>query len=148
MIIGTIPSIEIPTIPGVEAPPTSTRFVNRTDLTVRSGASYEILNDTGRGVLDELMIRSPSRFFSISIVVDTVNEFASTYEDLTSIGQNSPSISAFTELDMDGSETGFYVVSIRSIPYFAGIRAIMYNDDSLDITYSNIFAKYRIIMTS
>ncbi|GAI68367.1 unnamed protein product, partial [marine sediment metagenome] len=113
-ITGTVPTPTpalVPTEAGV-----STRFVDLAGSVVGAGGWLTILEDLGAGQLEQFHVRSPNTDFRVSITVDGVSVFSKTYAEIRQIGQNSPEISAFAELDENGDLTGYYVASIRDIP--------------------------------
>lgn len=125
----------------------TTRFVSLIDVSLRPLTDFVIFSSSGQGYVSEIMIRSQSKNFGIVLYIDDVISIDNTYSDLVHIGQNSPDISAFDELDIDGNSTGYYVLSVRNIPYYFSFAAHVSNISSNPIVLSNIFAKYIIVMT-
>ncbi len=122
----------------------STRFVDLAGSVVAAGEWITILESLEIGGLEQFHVRSPNTDFRISIAVDGVSVFSKTYDEIRQIGQNSPEISAFAELDEDGNPTGYYVASIRDIPYQSSILVRVQNTGLLPVTFSQLFTKYKI----
>ena len=122
----------------------STRFVDLAGSIVLAGEWLTILEESATGELEQFHIRSPNTDFKVEIVVDGVSVFSKTYAEIREIQQNSPEISAFAELDEDGDLTGFYIVSLRNIPYESSILVRVQNTGLLLVTFSQLFAKYSI----
>ncbi|GAI31608.1 unnamed protein product, partial [marine sediment metagenome] len=93
---------------------------------------------------EQFHVRSPNTNFRVLIVVDGLSVFSKTYDEIREIQQNSPELSAFAELDEDGDLTGFYIASLRNIPYEDSILVRVQNIDLLPVTFSQLFAKYSI----
>ena len=122
----------------------TTRFVDLAGSVVGTGVWLTVLEEAGSGQLDQLHIRSPNSDFRISITVDGVSVFNKTYDEIRQVSQNSPEISAFAELDENGDPTGYYVASIRDIPYRSSISIKVQNTGLAPVTFSQLFAKYNI----
>ncbi|MFB0543810.1 MAG: hypothetical protein ACETVR_03415, partial [Candidatus Bathyarchaeia archaeon] len=87
-------------VEGIDVYDTATvRFVDLPGSVVGAGAQLTVLERVGRGVLDELQVRSPNTNFGVLITVDGSDILDKTYAELRGIEQNSPSVSAFAELD-------------------------------------------------
>lgn len=134
-ITGTVPSLE--TVP-------TTRFVDLAGSVVGAGGWLTVLESSETGELEQIHVRSPNTDFRVSIAVDGVSVFNKTYDEIRQISQNSPEISAFAELDEDGDPTGYYVVSLRNIPYESSIQVRVQNTGLIPVTFSQLFAKYTI----
>jgi hypothetical protein len=122
----------------------TTRFVDLAGSLVAAGGWLTVLTDSGEGQLDEFLVRCPKINFKVLVAVDVVSVFSKTHGELCEIGQNSPDISAFAELDMNGDPTGYYVASIRDIPYQISILMRVQNTGLAPVTFSQLFAKYTI----
>lgn len=133
MITGTVPS-------PVTAP--TTRFVDLAGSIVASGDWLTVLQESEAGQLEQFHVRSPNTDFKVSITVDGVSVFSKTYTEIRQISQNSPEISAFAELDEDGDPTGYYVVSLRNIPYYSSVLVRVQNTGLVSVTFSQLFCKY------
>lgn len=132
---------------GVGAVNTTTRFVSLIDVPLRPRVDFTIFSSREQGYVNEIMVRSQSMDFGITLYIDDAISMYATYSDLVHIGQNSPDISAFDELDIDGNRTGYYVLSVRNIPYYYSFEAQLMNIGSSNILLSNVFAKYIIVVT-
>ena len=140
-ITGTVP-------PPPPAPPipvkVATRFVDLAGSTVAAGDWLTVLPQFEAGQLEQLHVRSPNTDFRVLIAVDGVSVFNKTYAEIRQISQNSPEISAFAELDENGDATGYYVASLRNIPYYDSILVRVQNTGLVPVTFSQLFAKYTI----
>ncbi|GAJ01930.1 unnamed protein product [marine sediment metagenome] len=103
-----------------------------------------ILQESEAGELEQFHVRSPNTDFRILIGVDGVSVFNKTYDEIREIQQNSPELSAFAELNEDGDLTGFYIASLRNIPYESSILVRVQNTGLVVVTFSQLFAKYTI----
>jgi hypothetical protein len=143
-ITGTVPAtVRIGELAITPVVPT-TRFVDLAGSIVGAGAWLTILDSSKSGELEQFHVRSPNTDFRISITVDGVSVFNKTYAEIREIQQNSPELSAFAELDENGNPTGFYVASIRDIPYQSSIQVRVQNTGLAPVTFSQLFAKYTI----
>ncbi len=122
----------------------STRYVDLAGSVVGAGEWLTVLEDLGAGQLEQFHARSPNTDFRISITVDGVSVFNKTYAEIRQIGQNSPEISAFAELDEDGDLTGYYIASLRNIPYHSSVLVRVQNTGLVPVTFSQLFVKYTI----
>jgi len=120
----------------------TTRIIDYADQTLDPGEWFTILDKTGRGVVEEFHVRSPSTSFRISVSVDGETIINLTYDGFREIQQNSPSISAFAELDENGNPTGFYIVSMRAILHRRHVTVKLQNTSTSPTTFSRIFAKH------
>ncbi|MBA7694634.1 hypothetical protein ES703_103247 [subsurface metagenome] len=136
-ITGTVPS-------PVTIPTESTRFVDLAGSVVAAGDWLTVLQESETGELEQFHIRSPNTDFRVSMNVDGASVFSKTYDEIRMISQNSPEIAAFAELNEDGDATGYYVVSLRNIPYESSILVRMQNTGLVPVTFSQLFAKYTI----
>ena len=137
-ITGTIPSpVAVPIEP-------TTRFADLAGSIVAAGEWLTVLEGSETGELEQIHVRSPNTDFRVSIAVDGMSVFSKTYAEIRQISQNSPEISAFAELDENGDATGFYVASLRNIPYYDSILVRVQNTGLLPVTFSQLFAKYTI----
>jgi hypothetical protein len=136
-ITGTIPA-------KVKIGKLTTKFVDLAGRVVEAGQWLTVLEEAGSGQLDQFHVRSPNSDFRISITVDGVSVFNKTYAEIRQVSQNSPELSAFAELDEDGDPTGYYVASIRDIPYRSSILIRVQNTGLAPVTFSRLFAKYKI----
>ena len=136
-ITGTVPSITVPTVE-------STRFVDLAGSSVAASEWLTVLEEFEAGQLEQFHVRSPNTDFRVSIAVDEVSVFNKTYAEIRQIGQNSPELSAFAELDEDGDPTGYYVASLRNIPYRSSTWVRIQNTGLVLVTFSQLFAKYSI----
>lgn len=121
------------------------RFADFVGRTVNPGEWFTVISETGRGLIREFHVRSPNTSFKVSITVDGVATLEKTYDELRQIEQNSLDISAFAELDENGDPTGYYVASIRNIPYYSSALLRVQNMGTSPITFSQLFAKYHIL---
>lgn len=122
----------------------STRFVDLAGSVVPAGEWLTILESLETGELEQFHIRSPNTDFRISITVDGINIFEKTYDEIRMISQGSPEMSTFAELNEDGDVTGYYLASIRDITYQGSILLKVQNTGLVSVTFSQLFAKYRI----
>ncbi len=142
-ITGTVPTkvraeeLVVPVVP-------STRFVDLAGSVVGIGEWLTVLEILGAGQLEQFHARSPNTNFRVSITVDGLSIFNKTYNGIRQIGQNSPEISAFAELDEDGDLTGYYIASLRDIPYHSSISIKVQNTGLVPVTFSQLFVKYII----
>lgn len=97
---------------------------------------------SGRGTLGEFHARSPDTDFEIKLTIDGTIILDKTYTQLRGIQQNSPTISAFAELDEDGDATGYYIASIRDVPYYASLKLEIKNTGGAPKTFDQLFTKY------
>ena len=134
-ITGTVPSPE--TVP-------TTRFVDLAGSVVGAGGWLTVLESSETGELEQIHVRSPNTDFRVSIAVDGVSVFNKTYDEIRQISQNSPEISVFAELDENGDPTGYYVASLRNIPYQSSILVRVQNTGPALVTFSQLFVKYTI----
>lgn len=148
MITGSIlsPSLAIPGVPGVEVPVT-TRIISLTNVSISPHRDFMVFSSEDWGFLCELLVRAASPYFGIRLYIDDTISIDNSYVDLTCIGQSSPDISAFDELDMDGNRTGFYIVSIRNIPYYESCSAFIDNNSGNTLILPHIFVKYIVRIT-
>jgi len=137
-ITGTIPSPV-----AIELKP-STRFVDLAGSSVDAGAWLTVLERSESGQLEQFHVRCPNSDFKISITVDGISVFEKSYSEIRQISQSSPEISAFTELDENGDATGYYIASMRNIPYYNSILVRVQNTGLVSVTFSQLFAKYSI----
>ena len=143
-ITGTVPAPPpIPTIPPVPIK-VATRFVDLAGSSLGAGEWLTVLQGFEAGQLEQFHVRPPNTDFRVSIAVDGVSVFSKTYDGIRQISQNSPEISAFTELDENGDATGYYVASLRNIPYYDSILVRVQNTGLVPVTFSQLFAKYTI----
>lgn len=130
-------------VEGIDIYDTATaRFADLPGSIVDPGKWLTILSRAGRGAMDEFQVRSPNTDFKVLITVDGATQLEKTYAELRLLEQNSPSISAFAELDEDGNPTGYYVASIRGVPYYSSILVRVQNTGVAPITFSQLFAKH------
>ena len=139
---GTVPT-PVPALVPTEVR-VSTRFVDLAGSNVAAGEWLTVLEESGAGQLEQFHVRSPNTDFRISIAVDGVSVFSKTYDEIRQISQSSPEISAFAELDENGDATGYYVASIRDIPYYDSILVRVQNTGAAPVTFSQLFVKYTI----
>ncbi|RLB80120.1 MAG: hypothetical protein DRH17_12530 [Deltaproteobacteria bacterium] len=125
----------------------TSRFAIFTSRTLAAGEEFTVVQETGRGLLREFLIRSPDTSFKVTITVDGLTAFEKTYDEIRAIEQNSPDISAFAELDENGDPTGYYIVSIRNIPFYTGLTVKVQNTGTTSLTFNQLFAKYFISIT-
>jgi len=137
-ITGTVPA----PLPGPVK--VATRFVDLAGSIVAAGEWLTVLESSETGELEQIHVRSPNTDFRVSIAVDGMSVFSKTYAEIRQISQNSPEISAFAELDEDGNLTGYYVASLRNIPYYDSILVRVQNTGLVPVTFSQLFAKYTI----
>ena len=144
LITGTVPATvrigELVITPIVA----TTRFIDLAGSSVGAGDWLTILDSSKSGELEQFHVRSPNTDFRVSITVDGVSVFNKTYAEIREIEQNSPELSAFAELDENGDPTGFYVASIRDIPYQSTILVRVQNTGLVLVTFSQLFAKYTV----
>ncbi|MBA7584012.1 hypothetical protein ES708_25964 [subsurface metagenome] len=136
-ITGTVPS-------PVTIPTESTKFVDLAGSVVGAGEWLTVLEESEAGQLEQFHVRSPNTDFRVSIAVDGVSVFSKTYDEIRQISQHSPEISAFAELDENGDPTGYYVASLRNIPYQNSILVRIQNTGLVPVTFSQLFVKYSI----
>lgn len=98
---------------------------------------------TGSGELDELMIISPSTSFGVVVTVDGTIILSKTYAELNALTQSLRVVSAFSELDEDGTPTGEYLIHLKDISFLESLVARVVNTSVADITF-DIFGKYRL----
>lgn len=122
----------------------SARFADFAGQTLAAGEWFTVLNRTGRGCVEEFQVRSPSTSFKIALTIDGESALEKTYDELRLIQQNSPSISAFAERDEEGDLTGYYVVSVRNIPYYNSILLKVQNTGATPITFNQLFVKHNL----
>jgi hypothetical protein len=120
------------------------RSVDLAGKVVDAGAWVTVLNVEGRGYLKEFFVKCPNTNFKVSISVDKETFLEKTYAELREIQQNSKDISAFAERDEEGELTGYYVASIRNVPYYSSILVKVQNTGTTSVTFSQLFAKYNI----
>ncbi len=143
-ITGSVPArIRIEELVITPIKPTA-RFVDMAGSVVVAGEWLSILQEYAAGELEQFHVRSPNTDFRILIIIDGISVFSKTYAGIRLIGQNSPEISAFAELDEDGDLTGFYVASLRNIPYQSSVLVRVQNTGLVPVTFSQLFAKYTI----
>ena len=135
---GTVPKRKEPAVA------LTTRFVDLAGSVVGAGEWLTVLEREVAGQLEQFHARSPNTDFRISIAVDGVSVFSKTYDEIRQISQSSPEISAFAELNEDGDATGYYLASIREIPYQSSILVRVKNTGLVPVTFSQLFAKYTI----
>ncbi|MBA7573728.1 hypothetical protein ES708_15526 [subsurface metagenome] len=144
MITGTVPAtITIEELVITPVVPT-TKFVDLAGSSVAASEWLTVLEEFESGQLEQFHVRSPNTDFRVSIAVDGVSVFNKTYAEIRQISQHSPEISAFAELDENGDPTGYYVASLRNIPYRSSIWVKVQNTGSAPVTFSQLFAKYSI----
>jgi hypothetical protein len=119
-------------------------FVDLPGSIVGPDAWLTMLNRVGRGTIEEIYVSSPDTNFKISVTVDGAEILSKTYDELRDIQQNSPTISAFAELDEDGDPTGYYIASIRGIPYVSSILLKVQNTGGAPVTFKQVFAKHYV----
>ena len=143
-ITGTVPPPPpIPPIPPIPVK-VATRFVDLAGSTVAVGEWLTVLQEFVAGQSEQFHVRSPNTDFRVLIAVDWVSVFSKTYDEIRQISQNSPELSAFAELDENGDATGYYVASLRNIPYYDSILVRVQNTGLVPVTFSQLFAKYTI----
>ena len=130
---------------GVLTIPYTGKIICLENRTVPPNEWLTILEHTGIGRIDEFFIRSPETSFTVQVSVDGAVVLEKTYDELREIQQNSRDVSAFAELDENGDPTGYYIVSIRNIPYYSSVSVKLQNVGAASITLPNIFVKYRIL---
>lgn len=143
-ITGSVPAkVRIEELVIVPIKPT-TRFIDMAGSVVAAGEWLTILQEYAAGELEQFHVRSPNTDFRILIAVDGLSVFSKTYDGIRLISQNSPEISAFAELNEDGDPTGYYVASLRNIPYENSIWVRVQNTGPAPVTFAQLFAKYTI----
>jgi hypothetical protein len=130
---------------GVLTIPYTVKFAELRGETVNPGGWLNVLRYTGSGQVDEFLIRSPNTSFKVQVTVDGAVVLEKIYDELREIQQNSRDISAFPELDENGDPTGYYVVSIRNIPFTSSIGVMVQNTGTSPTTLPNVFVKYRVL---
>jgi hypothetical protein len=130
---------------GVLTIPYTAKFAEFRGETVNPGGWLNVLQYTGSGQVDEFFIRSPNTSFKVQVSIDGSVTLEKTYDELREIQQNSRDISAFPELDENGDPTGYYIVSIRNIPFTSSIGVMVQNTGTSPATLPNVFVKYRIL---
>jgi len=122
----------------------ASRIANFRDLAINPLEYKTLLDLSGAGVVDQVLIRSPSRDIRIVIEVDGSEILNNTYDELRQIEQDARDISAFEELDEDGNPTGYYVVSIKDIGFLSSIKISVQNIGVTAMSIPNAFVKYRL----
>jgi hypothetical protein len=122
----------------------ASRFAEFKDQGLGAGEWLNVLQCTGAGEVEEFFVRSPSTGFKVQLAVDGTVVLEKTYDELREVQQNSRDISAFAELDENGDPTGYYVASIRSIPFSESVQIRVQNTGGSPITLPNVFAKYGV----
>lgn len=120
------------------------RFVDLARSSLGPATWLTVLDKFGAGQLEQFHVRSPNTDFGILILVDRIGFLWKTYDEIRQISQNSPELSAFAELDQSGDATGYYIASIRNIPYHSSILVRVQNTGAAPVTFSQLFAKYTI----
>jgi len=123
----------------------SGKFTEFEDQSVGAGEWLNVLQYTGAGQVDEFFIRSPNTNFRVQIIIDGVVALDKTYDELMEVQQNSRDLSAFDELDENGDPTGYYVASMRNIPYAVSIQIKVQNTGTDPVTLPNVFVKYKTL---
>jgi len=103
-----------------------------------------VLDLSGVGVVDQVLVRSPTKDIKIIVEVDGSEAIGSTYDELREIEQDARDIAAFEELDENGYPTGYYVVSIKDVWFKSSVKIFVRNIGSQSIVLPNVFVKYRI----
>ena len=124
--------------------PYTSRFSELRSQTIGSGEWFTALQCKGMGRVDEFLIRSPSVDIEVQVVVDGESILERSYGELREIQQVVKDISAFEELDENGDPTGFYIISLRNIPFSSSVQIRVKNIGAKPITLPNIFMKYRL----
>ena len=122
----------------------TTRYADFAGRSVEAGEWFKVLDRAGRGRIGAFHVRSPNTSFKVSISVDGESVLEKTYDELRGIQQNSPNISAFAERDEEGDLTGYYVASIRKVPYYSSILVKVQNIGVASVTFSQLFVKYHV----
>jgi len=130
---------------GVLSVPFTSNFKEFKDQPVGAGEWLNVLQYTGAGQVDEFFVRSPNTSFKVQVTVDGAVVLEKTYDEIREVQQNSRDLSAFAELDENGDPTGYYVASMRNIPYAVSIQIRVQNTGTAPITLPNVFVKYKTL---
>jgi len=108
-----------------------TRTLDRKDEVVNR--TYDVIKAEVPGKLTEIVIRSPTKDFSVLIVADGVAKLSRTYDELAALSPHSEFLDAYEE-----AENGVYLVHIKEMHWVSNFLATVYVDGS--VTFHNIFA--------
>jgi len=122
--------VEIPRVVPIEAPKPQTDFIDLSDLRVEG--TYPLLKLAVRGVLEELVVKSPSSNFSIHFSIDG-KEHHKRFSELEEISQYVESIAAFKEND-------FYILSMKDISWLNTFSFFFIAHEP--ITFKRIYCAY------
>jgi len=134
-----IPKVEIPRpkVPELKLPEIVTKTVDKKDWIVSHVFNIVKISNVG-GRLRELVVRSPSKNFSVHVSADGVDKISRSYEDLETISPHVETIDAYEE-----AGDSVYVLRIGEIRWANDFAASLYVDNG-PITFNAIFACYDI----
>jgi len=107
-----------------------TRTLDRKDEPVTH--VFDVVKARVGGRLRELVVRSPSKNFSILILADGVTKLSRSYEELEAISPHLEMIDAYEE-----AENGVYVLCIREMHWTSNFLASILVDEK--ITFTHLF---------
>jgi hypothetical protein len=117
----------------VEVKPQPTFIVDRKGVTINGEDT--IINKQGMGVLQELMFKSESSSFAVSVWRDDVLEINGSYSDYLEISQEIDEIAVF-------ERNGVYVLHISDIEFAESL--IVKVSTTQSVRFSRIFGKYKL----
>lgn len=124
-----IPTFEVPRIEAPALPRLKTDVIDKKNLAVRK--AYTVLKTDGRGVVEDLFIKSPSSSFRIYITRDGRRYLEGTYSECEEVGYG------FTD-------DSTYRVQLGAIDFEQSIDVQIFTDES--ITFNRIYCKYSIVV--
>jgi hypothetical protein len=127
--------VEIPKVVPMEAPKPQTDLIDLSDLRIEG--TYPLLKLTVRGVLEELVAKSPSNNFSIHFSIDG-KEHHKKFSELEEISEYVESIAAFKEND-------FYILSMKDISWLNTFSFFFIAHEP--IVFKRIYASYTAYKT-
>jgi len=113
------------------------KVVEQVNYSLGAGATYTLINYSGRGRLHEVTVISSSNQFKLTVTVDGVKIWDKSYDEAASITDEVVVVSAFQR------EDGKYVYHLSDIPFMVSLKVDIVNlNTSNPITLDYVFGKY------
>ena len=122
-----------------------TKIVDVTNKAVSAGQEYEFVAVTGIGTIIDAFVLSPSVSFSVILTINGIDILDRTYAEYLTISDNLSGIAAFPERDGDGVLTGKYLVCLKNVNFKNHISIKVKNNAAGQITFNNLFCKYKVV---
>lgn len=113
----------------------TTKIVDLKNRVVRQ--SLEIVKENRPGHIKEITIRSPSKDFSIFIVVDNAIKLYRSYDELVTLSPSSETVSAYREAGTD-----VYVLHVKDLHWTENVLVEVYV--TRPVTFNNVWAVFDV----